>query len=56
MKISLADETLSNIENTTSNFLKLIKASSCVKNDFIGKSMNFLIPHCYVREHMRGMR
>lgn len=55
VKVSINEKTFGNIENTTTNFIKLIR-SNRTKGDFIGRCMEFFIPRCYVREHMRGMR
>jgi hypothetical protein len=55
IKVSLSKQTFAIIENSTVNFLKLIR-TNFAKGEFIGKSMEFLIPTCYREEHLRGMR
>lgn len=55
IKTSMSTERLSLIENINSICLKML-GPTATRVEYLGKSVNELVPSCYLEEHIEGMR
>ena len=55
IKVSLTDDRMSLIENINPTLIRML-GSNHQKFEFIGKSMDFIVPDVYLPQHMAGMR
>lgn len=55
IQVSLTEDRMGIIENLNNNCVKMLGANYS-KQDFLGKSVDSLVPESYLQEHCAGMR